>query len=65
MRGTVKWFDSEKGFGFIVTEDGNDVFAHFSQISGEGFKTLDENDQVEFEVEQSDKGDQAVNIQKI
>ena len=65
MKGTVKWFDAEKGFGFITTENGEDVFAHFSQIAEDGYKSLDENQEVEFEIEQGDKGDQAVNIVKI
>ncbi len=65
MKGTVKWFNSEKGFGFITTEEGNDVFAHFSQIVMDGYKALEENDNVEFDVEEGDKGLQAVNIQKI
>ena len=63
--GTVKWFNGEKGFGFITGDDGNDVFAHFSQIKGEGFKTLEEGQAVEFEVETSDRGLQAANIVKL
>ncbi|MEG0283198.1 MAG: cold-shock protein [Erysipelotrichales bacterium] len=63
--GTVKWFNGSKGFGFITGEDGKDVFAHFSQINSEGFKTLDEGDKVSYEVAQGDKGLQAENIQKI
>lgn len=62
MKGTVKWFNSEKGYGFITTEEGNDVFAHFSQIQSEGFKTLEENQEVEFDVVEGDKGTQATNI---
>ncbi|WP_142415518.1 cold-shock protein [Hathewaya massiliensis] len=65
MTGTVKWFNSEKGFGFITTEEGNDVFAHFSQIQKEGFKTLEEGQKVSFEVVQGPKGPQAENIQTI
>ena len=65
MNGTVKWFNGEKGFGFITGDDGNDVFAHFSQIQGEGFKTLEEGQAVEFEVETSDRGLQAANIVKL
>ena len=65
MTGTVKWFDAEKGFGFITTDNGDDVFAHFSQISGDGFKSLEADQKVDFEIEQTDKGDQAVNIVKI
>ncbi|MDO5041590.1 MAG: cold-shock protein [Peptoniphilus sp.] len=62
MKGKVKWFNSEKGFGFITTEEGNDVFAHFSQIQKKGFKTLEEGQDVEFDVVESEKGPQAENI---
>ena len=62
MTGTVKWFNAEKGFGFITGEDGKDVFAHFSQINKEGFKTLDEGQEVTFDVVEGDKGPQAENI---
>lgn len=62
MKGTVKWFNEEKGFGFITGEDGKDVFAHFSQINKDGFKTLKEDDKVEFRVAKSDRGIQAENI---
>lgn len=62
MKGTVKWFNAEKGFGFITTEEGNDVFAHFSQIQKDGFKTLEEGQQVEFNVVEGQKGLQAENI---
>ncbi len=62
MKGTVKWFNAEKGYGFITTEEGNDVFAHFSQINKEGFKTLDEGQDVEFEVVEGEKGLQAEGI---
>ena len=65
MTGTVKWFNAEKGYGFITVEGGDDVFAHFSAIQGEGFKTLNEGQQVEFEVVQSDRGPQAANIVKL
>ncbi len=65
MKGTVKWFNAEKGFGFITSEDGSDVFAHFSQIVGDGYKTLEENQEVEFEINSSEKGDQAVDIVKL
>ncbi len=65
MKGTVKWFSGEKGYGFITSEDGSDVFAHFSQIAMDGYKVLEENDQVEFEVEDGERGPQATNIQKI
>ncbi|NLC03613.1 MAG: cold-shock protein [Tissierellia bacterium] len=62
MIGTVKWFNAEKGFGFITTEEGKDVFAHFSQIQKDGFKSLDEGEEVEFDVVEGDKGLQAENI---
>lgn len=61
----IKWFDNKKGFGFIAQEGGGqDVFVHFSSIAGEGFKTLEEGDRVEFEVLQSDKGLKAANVTK-
>jgi CspA family cold shock protein len=60
--GKVKWFNEAKGYGFIEQEDGEDVFVHFSAISGEGFKTLKEGDPVEFEVTQGPKGLQAKNV---
>ena len=60
--GTVKWFSSEKGFGFISQADGPDVFVHFSAIAGEGYKNLEENQQVEFDVTQGPKGPQASNV---
>ena len=62
MTGTVKWFNSEKGYGFITTDEGNDIFAHFSQIQKDGFKTLEEGEDVSFEVVDGDKGPQATNI---
>ena len=62
--GTVKWFNADKGFGFIEREDGGDVFAHFSAIQTDGFKTLDEGQKVTFDVEDGPRGPQAVNIQK-
>ena len=65
LKGTVKWFNEEKGFGFISAEDGNDYFAHFSQINKEGFKTLNEGDEVTFEITQGDKGPQASNIETV
>ncbi|MBM9461661.1 cold-shock protein [Nocardioides sp. zg-536] len=62
-QGTVKWFNSEKGFGFIAPADGTpDVFVHFSAIQGNGYKSLDENQQVEFDVTQGPKGPQAENV---
>jgi cold shock protein len=64
--GTVKWFNSEKGFGFIANDNGGpDVFAHFSAITGGGYKSLDENQKVEFEVTQGQKGPQAENIRPL
>ena len=63
-KGTVKWFNSEKGFGFIEREGGDDVFVHFSAIQGEGFKTLEEGQPVTFEVEEGQRGPQATNVQK-
>ena len=62
MKGTVKWFNAEKGFGFITGENGKDVFAHFSQIQKQGFKSLDENESVTFEVTEGQRGLQASNI---
>ena len=63
--GTVKWFNGSKGFGFISREEGDDVFVHFKAIVGEGYKSLDEGDQVQFEIEQGPKGLQATNVSKI
>ncbi len=62
--GTVKWFNADKGFGFITGEDGNDVFAHFSAIQLDGFKTLDEGQAVTFDTEEGPRGLQATNIVK-
>ena len=62
MDGTVKWFNSDKGYGFITGEDGKDVFAHFSQINSDGFRTLEEGQKVSFEITQGPKGPQAENI---
>jgi CspA family cold shock protein len=62
--GKVKWFNSEKGYGFIQAEDGNDVFVHFSAIQGEGFKTLEEGQEVTFEVVEGNRGPQAANVVK-
>lgn len=63
MKGTVKWFNQKKGFGFILGEDGNDYFVHFTGIAKEGFKLLDQNQEVTFEVSSNDKGQIAVNVQ--
>ncbi|MCC3145585.1 cold-shock protein [Halanaerobium sp. Z-7514] len=60
--GTVKWFDEKKGYGFIEREDGDDVFVHFSAIEQEGFKTLSEDQEVEFEIVEGDRGPQAENV---
>jgi CspA family cold shock protein len=65
-QGTVKWFNAEKGFGFIAPEDGSaDVFVHYTEIQGSGFRTLEENQRVEFEVGQSPKGPQATGVRSI
>ena len=64
-RGKVKWFSNKKGYGFITTEAGTDVFVHHSAIQGDGFKTLDEGQEVEFEVEKGPKGEQAVKVTKL
>jgi CspA family cold shock protein len=65
-QGTVKWFNGEKGFGFIATDDGGkDVFVHYSELPGSGFRTLEENQRVEFEIEQGPKGPQAVRVTTI
>lgn len=63
--GTVKWFNESKGYGFITQEDGTDIFAHYSEISGDGYKTLTEGDSVSFEVVESEKGLKATNIVKL
>ena len=65
MRGKVKWFNNQKGYGFITRDDGaGDVFVHYSSVSGDGFKSLAEGDAVEFEVVESDKGPKAANVSK-
>jgi cold shock protein len=64
-QGTVKWFNGEKGFGFISQADGPDLFVHFSEIEGSGYKSLEENQQVEFEVAQGPKGQQATRVRVI
>ena len=63
--GTVKWFSPDKGFGFITQENGPDVFVHFSAIAGDGYKNLDENQKVEFDVTQGPKGPQAENVRPL
>ena len=63
--GTVKWFNSEKGYGFISQESGPDVFVHFSAIEGNGYRNLEENEKVEFEVNQGPKGLQAANVRRL
>ncbi|MCM0649471.1 cold-shock protein [Clostridium swellfunianum] len=65
MQGTVKWFNSQKGFGFITTEEGKDVFVHYSGIESNGFKTLNEGDKVSFDLTQGQKGDQAINVKPL
>jgi len=62
MIGTVKWFNAQKGFGFIEREGGEDVFVHFSAIKADGYKTLDEGQSVQFDIEQGQRGPQAVNV---
>jgi len=64
-KGKVKWFSNQKGYGFVTTDDGKDIFVHFSAIKGDGYKSLQEGDAVEFEVTQGPKGDQATNVMKI
>ena len=64
MNGTVKWFNAEKGYGFITGEDGKDVFVHFSAIQGEGYKTLDEGQKVTYDLVQGNRGMQAANVVK-
>ena len=64
-KGTVKWFNGAKGYGFISRESGEDVFVHYKAISGDGYRSLNEGDQVEFEVERGPKGLQATNVNKI
>ncbi len=64
MVGKVKWFNAEKGFGFIEREEGDDIFVHFTAIQGEGFKTLEEGQEVEFEIVEGNRGPQAANVVK-
>jgi len=63
--GKVKWFNTQKGYGFIEMDDGKDIFVHHSEIQGSGYRSLDEGQQVEFEVRQGPKGEQAVNVVKV
>jgi len=65
VKGKVKWFSNQKGYGFITPEDGKDVFVHHSAIQGDGYKSLEEGQEVEFEVNQGPKGEQAANVVKI
>jgi CspA family cold shock protein len=66
MKGKVKWFDSQKGYGFITAADGSgDVFVHFSAIQGDGYKKLEENDEVQYEITQGKKGPQATNVVRV
>lgn len=65
VKGTVKWFNESKGYGFITRDNGGDVFAHYSAIDGNGFKTLSEGDMVSFDVVEGDKGPKAINIVKM
>jgi CspA family cold shock protein len=64
-KGTVKWFSPKKGYGFILSEDGKEIFVHFSSIQEAGYKTLREGDEVEFEITKGEKGDQATNVVKL
>ncbi|MBP3886784.1 MAG: cold-shock protein CspD [Cellulosilyticum sp.] len=64
MTGKVKWFNAEKGFGFIEREEGDDIFVHFTAIQGEGFKTLEEGQEVEFDIVEGNRGPQAANVVK-
>ncbi|HWI55032.1 MAG TPA: cold shock domain-containing protein [Desulfobacteria bacterium] len=65
MQGKVKWFNAEKGFGFIESNEGGDVFVHFSAIQSEGFKTLDEGQEVEFDITEGNRGPQAANVVRL
>ncbi|AUW94734.1 MULTISPECIES: cold shock domain-containing protein [Sulfobacillus] len=65
MTGRVKWFSAEKGYGFLEREDGGDVFVHYTAINGEGFRTLNEGERVEFDVVEGDRGPQAANVVRL
>ncbi len=65
LQGTVKWFNNKRGWGFIVKEDGDDIFVHYSAIKGDGFKTLDEGQRVQFEIEEGEKGPAAANVEPV
>jgi len=64
VKGRVKWFNASKGYGFITQEDGNDIFVHFTAIQGDGFKSLEQDEEVEFDVSSGEKGPQAANVVK-
>jgi CspA family cold shock protein len=64
-KGKVKWFSNQKGYGFITRDDGKDVFVHYSAVKGDGYKTLEEGQEVEFDVTQGPKGEQATNVMKV
>ncbi|MGD8256761.1 MAG: cold shock domain-containing protein [Desulfobacterales bacterium] len=64
-QGTVKWFNNKRGWGFIVKEDGEDIFVHYSSIKGDGFKSLNEGERVQFEIEEGDKGPAAANVERL
>lgn len=65
MQGTVKWFNAEKGYGFIQVEGGNDVFVHYTAITGDGFRTLEEGQSVQFDIVEGQRGPQAANVEKL
>lgn len=65
LQGTVKWFNNKRGWGFIVKEDGEDIFVHYSAINGDGFKSLDEGQRVQFEIEEGDKGPAAASVEPV
>lgn len=64
-RGKVKWFSNQKGYGFVTSSDGKDIFVHYSAIQGDGYKTLEEGQEVEFEITQGPKGEQATNVARV